>query len=174
MAPTRNRSARMLGRWMAGTALGGVLVLSLSPLPADAATATGTFAVTATVQATCSVTSASLAFGTYTGVALPGTTTVSVTCTSTTPYNISLNAGTAAGATVTTRNMTGPAGAVINYGLFSDAAHAVNWGTTIGTDTVAGTGNGSAQVSTVYGFLPAAQLVTPGAYSDTITATISY
>lgn len=49
----------------------------------------------------------------------------------------------------------------------------INWGNTAGT-MVGGTGNGSAQTLTVYGEVPAGQAVTPGAYVDTITATITY
>jgi spore coat protein U-like protein len=45
---------------------------------------------------------------------------------------------------------------------------------TIGTDTVPLTGNGAAQVETVYGQIPAGQFVAPGSYSDTITATVTY
>jgi spore coat protein U-like protein len=71
--------------------------------------------------------------------------TVTVTCTNTTPYNIGLSAGLATGATVTTRSMTGPASALLGYHLFSNSRYSLNWGVTIGTDTVAGTGNGAAQ-----------------------------
>lgn len=152
----------------------GALAACLGATSAGAATATSTFTVSATVQATCSVVTAPLAFGAYTGTVLAGVTTVSVTCTNTTPYSIGLNAGTSVAATVTTRKMTGTASATINYGLYSDAAHAVNWGNTPSTDTVAGVGTGSAVVATVYGQMPAAQFVAPGAYSDTITATITY
>jgi spore coat protein U-like protein len=70
--------------------------------------------------------------------------------------------------------MTGPGAAVLGYSLFSDAARTVNWGQTIGTDTVTGTGNGSAQAITVYGQATAGQFVAPGAYTDTITATVTY
>ena len=70
--------------------------------------------------------------------------------------------------------MTGPAGATLAYALYQDSAHTINWGNTVGTDTVSGTGNGSAQTLTVYGEVPAGQSVTPGAYTDTITATITY
>ena len=154
-------------------AVGGILLIS-APGHAAAATATGTIAVSATVQATCSVTTAPLAFGAYTGATLAGTTTVSVTCTNTTPYSIGLNPGVSSAATVTTRKMTGPAAALINYGLYSDVAHAVNWGNTPTTDTVAGTGTGSAVVATVYGQMLAGQFVAPGAYTDTVTATITY
>ena len=75
---------------------------------------------------------------------------------------------------MTTRKMTGPASALLSYALFSDSARTVNWGQTIGTDTVTGTGNGSIQAITVYGQAAAAQYVAPGAYADTITATVTY
>ncbi|WP_246526766.1 Csu type fimbrial protein [Plastoroseomonas hellenica] len=142
--------------------------------PASAATATGTFQVTATVQATCLISANPLAFGTYTGTQTDATTTLAVTCTNTTPYTVGLDAGTATGATVTTRRMTGPASAFLNYALFSDSARTINWGNTVGTNTVAGTGSGAAQTLTVYGRVPAAQFVAPGAYVDTITATITF
>ncbi len=148
--------------------------LALTTARAGASTATTTFAVSATVQATCLVAATPLAFGTYTGVAASTTSTVSVTCTNTTPYNVGLSAGLATGATVTTRKMTGPASAVLSYAMYQDSARSINWGATVGTDTVTGTGNGSAQAITIYGQLPAGQYVAPGAYSDTITATVTY
>jgi spore coat protein U-like protein len=152
----------------------GFVALGLSPNPADAATTTTTFGVTATVQATCLVSATPLAFGTYTGAVATSTSAVSVTCTNTTPYNVGLSAGLATGATVTTRQMTGPASALLGYALFSDSARTVNWGQTIGTDTVTGTGNGGAQAITVYGQATAGQFVAPGSYTDTITATVTY
>src|SRR5262245_5956337 len=82
-----------------------------------AATATTTFQVTATVHATCLISATNLNFGTYTGAVANSTSTITVTCTNTTPYNVSLNAGTAAGATVTTRKMSGPGGALLSYAL---------------------------------------------------------
>ena len=150
------------------------LALGLASRPAVAATVTTTFGVTATVQATCLVSATAMAFGTYTGVVANSTSTVSVTCTNTTPYNVGLSAGLATGATVIARKMTGPASALLGYALFSDAARTVNWGQTVGTDTVTGTGNGSAQAITVYGQTAATQFVAPGAYTDTITATVTY
>lgn len=152
----------------------GVAALGLSSPRAQAATATTSFTVSATVQATCLISANNLSFGTYTGTQATANSTINVTCTKTTPYNVGLNAGTASGATVTTRQMQGPSGALLNYGLYQDAAYTNNWGNTVGTDTVAGTGNGTQQTLTVYGQLPAGQYVTPGAYTDTITATVSY
>jgi len=150
------------------------LVLGLATQPAVAATATTTFGVTATVQSTCLVSATALAFGTYTGALATSTSTVSVTCTNTTPYNVGLSAGLATGATVTTRQMTGPASALLNYAMFSNSTRTTNWGQTTGTDTVTGTGNGAAQALTVYGQVTAGQFVAPGAYTDTITATVTY
>lgn len=156
---------------LAGVGLMGTAAIGLSP--AVAATATSTFTVSATVAATCLISAAPLAFGTYTGVLLAGTGSVSVTCTTTTPYNVGLSAGLAPGATVTTRQMTGPATALLGYVLTQDAAHATNWGNTIGS-WMGGSGNGAAQVITVYGQIAAGQFVVPGTYTDTITATVNY
>ena len=152
----------------------GFLALGPASIPAGATTQTATFLVTATVAATCTISTTPLAFGSYTGAISQVNTTVTVTCTNTTPYNLGLNAGLATGATVTTRSMTGPASALLSYQLFRDAGHTLNWGVTIGTDTVPLTGNGAAQVETGYGQIPAGQFVAPGSYSDTITATVTY
>jgi spore coat protein U-like protein len=138
------------------------------------ATVTTSFSVTATVQAACSLSATNLAFGTYSGSLINSTSTVSVTCTNTTNYNVGLNGGTATGATVTNRSMTGPASSLLAYKLLSNAARTINWGNTVGSDTVAGTGSGATQMLTVYGQLPANQFVQPGSYEDTITATITY
>ena len=152
----------------------GFLALDIALLPAGAATATSSLAVSATVTSTCMVSATSLGFGSYSGLVAPASSTVSVTCTNTTPYNVGLSAGLGAGATVTSRKMTGPASALLAYGLFRDTGHTVGWGGTAGTDTVAGTGNGATQPITVYGQIPTAQYVVPGAYADTITVTVSY
>ncbi len=171
IAASRPRHKELL---LAGAGVLAMLVVSLSSAPADAATSDATIGVTSTVQATCLNTATPLAFGTYTGAVAVATATVTVTCTNTTPYNVGLDAGLATGASVTTRQLTGPAAALLAYVLTSDAAHAVNWGITVGTDTVAGTGTGVGQPLTIYGQEAAGQFVTPGAYTDTITATVTY
>jgi spore coat protein U-like protein len=140
----------------------------------QAATAPSNIAVSATVQATCTNTATPLAFGVYSGVQSDSTAIITVTCTNTTPYTVALNAGTATGATVTTRRMTGAATVFLAYALFSDAGRTANWGSTVGSDTVAGTGTGVGQPLTVYGRVAAAQFPAPGAYTDTIVATVTY
>jgi hypothetical protein len=90
--------------------------LVLGSMPAIASTATTTFAVSATVVATCGVTATARPFGNYTGGLINATSTASVTCINTTTYNLGLSAGLATGATVSARSMTG--GAVpLNYAL---------------------------------------------------------
>jgi spore coat protein U-like protein len=143
-------------------------------LEAGGANGSGTFQVTANVPPLCSVAANNLNFGTYIRTQLDGTTTLSATCTSTAPYNIGLDQGVAPGATVTTRSMTGPGSQRLNYGLFKDSGRTINWGATVGTDTVAATGTGVAQTFTVYGRIPASQSAGPGNYQDTITVTLTF
>ena len=97
----------------------------------------------------------------------------SVQCTNTTPYNIGLNAGSTVGGTVATRLMTSGA-ATVQYRMYSDAARTTNWGNTVGTDTVGGTGSGSAQALTIYGRVLAQATPAPATYNDTVTVTINY
>jgi spore coat protein U-like protein len=156
----------------------GFLALSLVSTPAFATTTnTATFTVSATVAASCSITGSNLGFGSYTGAVTTATSTITVTCNAaSTPYNIGLNQGV---------NGTGPYARrmnngtnMLNYGLFQDAAWSVNWGTTVGTDTKAGTSSATAMTGTsvtIYGQIPANQVVAPlGVYNDTITASIIY
>jgi spore coat protein U-like protein len=136
-------------------------------------TRTATFTVTATVVKDCVVSATNLVFGNYTGAVNNSTSTVTVTCTNTTTYTVGLSAGLATGATVTTRKMQNGT-ALLNYGLYQNSTHTTNWGNTAATNWVAGTGAGVAQPLTVYGQITAAQYVTPGTYTDTITATVTY
>jgi spore coat protein U-like protein len=129
---------------------------------------------TATVLAGCSASATDLNFGNYLASLVSATSTVTVSCTNSTTYSIGLNAGGGVGGSTTTRKMTSPALATLNYKMFRDSAHTLNWGNSPGTDTVAGVGNGVAQQSTVYGQMAAGQSGNPAIYSDTITATVTY
>jgi spore coat protein U-like protein len=144
--------------------------------PSFAATSTATFTVQVTIVATCTINSAAtLNFGSQ-GVFTANvdqTSTVQVQCTNTTPYNVGLDAGLGTGATVAVRKMTS-GGATVNYTLYSDSGRTTVWGTTIGTNTVAATGNGAAQSYTVYGRIPAQTTPAPGTYTDTVTVTVTY
>jgi spore coat protein U-like protein len=146
--------------------------LSLSP-PAQAATASSVMAVSATVLSFCTIAALPLVFGNYSSTALAATTSVTVACTLGTTYNVGLDVGIGVGATVAARKMTFTTN-LLNYGLYSDAGHTTVWGPTIATNTVTGTATGLPQILTVYGLIPAGQLVGPGLYVDTVTATITY
>jgi spore coat protein U-like protein len=156
-----------------------LLMLGLMPwteLLAQSQTVQATFRVSARVEAVCEVTATDLAFGTYTsntGAPLQGTTVLKATCTPGSTYNVGLNEGTSPGATVNQRKMVSGTQA-LNYQLYSDSARNTIWGNTTGTDTVTGVGTGLAQDHTVFGAVPAAQVVPAGDYADTITVRIYY
>ncbi len=158
---------------MGGGGLAAALLLGAHAPAASAATATSSIAVSATVLSFCSLTALPLAFGNYSAAAVSATTTLSVVCTVGTTYSVGLDVGQGSGATVTQRRMTFNT-SQLAYGLYSDSGHTAAWGNTVGTNTLAGTGNGLAQVLTVYGQIPANQVVAPGLYTDTVTATITY
>jgi spore coat protein U-like protein len=143
---------------------------------AYAATATSNFQVRITINATCTAATATdLDFGTAGVLAsnIDTTSSLQVTCTNTTPYNIGFNAGVN-GTGVTARKLKAGGSEMIAYSIYSDAGRTTNWGNTVGTDTVAGTGNGSAQSYTAYGRVPPQTTPTPGNYTDTITVTVTY
>jgi len=149
------------------------LALAL-PLAAEAGTTTTTIAVTATVPQACTVAATAMAFGNYdptTGT--NGTSTITVNCVASDSVTIDLDSGlhgTLSGA-ATTRNMQ-VGGTNLNYQLYSNAARTAVWAT--GTpNNVTGTAN-LQLISTVYGQIPASQTANPGAYTDTVTVTLTY
>lgn len=146
-----------------------------------AATATGTFQVTATVVSGCTVSAPALAFGNYdTSSATPtaATTTVSVYCTVGTSFTTALDVGGNGGDYATGRLMLGGTnGDNLSYNLYTDATYTTVWGDGSGaTSTVAGVGTGPlvAVPQVVYGRIPAQQNISADSYSDTITVTVTY
>ena len=152
---------------------------ALCALPAaDAATASGTLTVTASVASVCLISNGTLAFGSYdptSGAALNGSTTVTLTCTLGTPYKIGLDAGAGSGATVSLRKMTG-GGNTLSYRLFRDAGRTLNWGNTPATDTLDATSSAGSLTNTItiYGQIPASEAVPTGSYSDSVAITVTY
>ncbi|MGX5850722.1 Csu type fimbrial protein [Mesorhizobium sp. PL10] len=148
-----------------------------STLPAVATVATGNLTVRITITSECKVQSGSdLNFGSH-GVIdanLDVDSTIGVQCTTGQTYDVGLDVGTGAGATLASRKMTGPAAAVVNYSLYKDPGRTVVWGTTIPAETVAGTGNGSVQNIPVYGRVPPQATPAAGLYTDTVAITVTY
>lgn len=136
-----------------------------------------TFSVSATITKNCTVSAATLDFGTINGFLTANvdqTTTLQTTCTSGTPYKMGLDNGQNANGT--TRRMAGPAGEYTTYELYRDSGRTLRWGndTTNGTDTVNDSGNGLAKTNTIYGRVAPQATPAPGSYSDTITVYVTY
>lgn len=147
------------------------------PAPCANASAGGfTFAAQATVVPQCLVGASPLDFGNGVGLltsAVNAAATLGVQCSNGTPYNVGLDGGQNSGGNVNARKMVlGAYG--IAYQLYQNPARSTVWGSTIGTNTVAGTGNGSTQSLTVYGRVPVQATPTAGTYRDSIVVSVLY
>ncbi|MEI9887774.1 MAG: spore coat U domain-containing protein [Rhizomicrobium sp.] len=147
--------------------------------PGQAATATTTFAVTATVLSGCAVTATNLVFGNYSSIAAtPNDTTSTVTaiCTAGVAYTIAPDVGTGAGATEAARSMTGiVTGGALNYLMYTNAGRTTLWGDgTLSTATFGGTSALVPQNYTVFGRVPALQAPAAGLYADLVTVTLTF
>lgn len=121
----------------------------------------------------CTISTTAVDFGNYTSNQasyLDGTGSVTVNCVSG-AYEIGLNGGQTSD--INNRKMNSGSN-YLYYQLYKDSDRAIIWGNTEGSNTLSDTGNGSDQPHTVYGRIPANQNVSPGAYSDTVTATVTW
>jgi spore coat protein U-like protein len=173
----------MISKSLTRVALAVAVGATLLPMPGSAAvygngTKTAAFDVTLKIIADCTIAANALDFGQSQGVlatAVSVNTTLNITCTNTTPYNIGLSAGTGTGSTTASRLMSGTGAntSTVAFNLFQ-ASGTTNWGNTQGTDTKSGVGNGTSQVHTVYGQVPAQTTPQPDTYKSTITATVYF
>lgn len=153
-----------------------VLSLAIPAIQTNAATATSTMAVSATVLTACSVAASPLTFGSYdvAGAAVNVSSTVEVTCTGGSSYTIALGVGGGSGATFASRKMSFGRG-TLSYSIYTDAARTVVWGDgTGGSNTVSGTGSLSMVTHTAYGSIPAGQSTNAGVYTDSVSVTLNY
>lgn len=103
------------------------------------------------------------------GTSGQGTTLVHVTEANGVPYTVALDKGMSGVRTITAT------GGSITYELYTNAARTIVWGDgTGGSQTAAGTGNGTVQNITVYGTMNMGSGVVSGAYSETVTVTLTY
>ena len=130
---------------------------------------------TATINSNCIVSPTSLDFSSHgllsANVDVAGLITLQ--CTNTTPYVVSLGLGLGSGVTLPTARKMTKGAETVTYGLYSDPARAVVWGTGAG-QTVSGTGTGIAQNINVYGRVPPQTTPSPGVYTDTVVVTVTY
>jgi spore coat protein U-like protein len=135
-----------------------------------AATTTGVLTATANINASCTVSGNTMAFGTYSGTQIDQTGIITASCTPGTSYTIAMTTAQTGGNYVMN---TSPVVDPLNYKLYKDVGRITEIiaGTQIVTN---GHGNGHNQTTNVYGRLPAAQNASIGAYSGTTTFTLSY
>ncbi|MCC4586890.1 spore coat protein U domain-containing protein [Xanthomonas melonis] len=135
------------------------------------------FTASANVPARCNTyVTTDLDFGSIAGSiesAIDRSSTISLACTNRTAWNIGLDLGSNASGGGRRMRHASSANYIV-YELYRDAGRSNRWGSTIGVDTLAGTGNGVAQTVTVYGRAPAPQLPIAGNYNDTVTVSITY
>jgi len=163
---------------------GGVtaIAVNVSKNPPAPTSCTGTgsttgqsFNATATVQNKCIVSATNLDFGSPTGLLtsnVDAQSAITTQCVNGTPYQIALDNGQHASGSI--RQMAGGASESIAYELYRDSGRSQRWGSTLGSDTVSATGNGSPQVTNVYGRVAPQPTPSPSSYSDTITVSVWY
>lgn len=152
-------------------------VLGLGSCALAATTITTTFQAKIAIGASCvfstgAASDIDFGFQNALSAILSQTSTIQVQCTNGTPYSVGLNGGSVAN-NVAARQMKAPAGGLINYSLFQDASHLVNW-TDTGGGLVSGTGTGSPITHTVYGQVPVQATPAVGTYTDTVTVSVTY
>lgn len=147
--------------------------------PAQADTDTQSFKVTLTVESTCDISTVNahdVNFGNHKSTEVSATAdgNLTVNCTNGTPYQIGLDNGENYAAT--SRYMKSTTGSeTVAYTLWKDAARSQAWGNVAGSDTLASTGTGVAQVIPVYGKVElSTQNLKADIYEDTVTATVTY
>lgn len=178
--PTVSNSSTVYSQTFGGnqTSINYGFYLLGAPSCASLTSPGGTFPFTAsaTVVNNCNISANNLSFGAA-GVLngnLSATGSVSARCTNGDAFRISLNGGGSGNVAARVMQRQGGGGSV-GYQLYTDAARSTPWGDgTAGTSMVTGTGNGNAQVISVYGQVPTQTTPAPGTYSDTITATIVF
>ena len=135
------------------------------------------FRLSATVPPSCLIRFGNMEFGTYEpkGGDLRSWADVMVDCSDGARFLLGLNAGIGRGASILERRMTNGAH-TLAYNLYLDAMLTVPWG-----DSMSGRwviwddfGMGAPVHLLMYGLIPGGQNVSPGSYSDTITATIEF
>jgi spore coat protein U-like protein len=156
---------------LAALVLGSALV---TPLGADALTATGTMTVTTGVVDSCttSATAADLGQWTFTA-ASTASSTITVTCTQGAAVSsVGLDNGLFMVGAV--RQMRGAGTADIGYGVYQDATFATAWTNAAWPALATYTAGIAPAVFTAYVQAPPGPNVIAGTYTDTVGITVTY
>mgnify|MGYP006145165105 CR=1 FL=1 len=147
-----------------------------------AATATGTMAVSTSVLMSCNISTTAMTFASYDPTAtvdLDTTATITSTCTAGGAAVITMGQGTnpqsgsSTAAPVRAMSSGGDFPEILLYQLSMGSAEGAVWGDTDATGKAI-TADGTAQPFTVYGRIGKNQTVSSGAFTDSVTVTLSY
>jgi spore coat protein U-like protein len=156
-----------------------VAIAALASTRSNAASASASLNVSASVANNCSISTSALAFGVYdplvahASVNLDGTGTITIACTKGATSTIALNlGGNASGAS---RRMTDGSTNYLTYEMYQDSARSTVWGSSGAAQfTPPAAPTKAARNFTVYGRIPAGQDIPAGNYADTVTATVNF
>ena len=176
------KQAMRANKFLGLTAVVGGLALvaaGFNATTASAATATANLSVSATVTNNCTISTASLAFGSYDPVVahastdLDGTGTVTVACTKGAAATVGLGLGS--NASGSTRRLSNGATEFLSYELYQDSGRTTVWSNSgAGLYSPGAAPSKVARNFTVYGRVASNQDVTAGSYSDTVVATVNF
>jgi spore coat protein U-like protein len=163
--------------------------LMLAAGSASATSSTANLGVTADITSTCTISTTTLAFGTYDPIVTNASSAlqnssgqVTITCSNGSSPVITLgqgsNAATGSTDAVPLRRLVDGAATptsadYLAYTLYQDNGYSTIWGNTSGTGEV-GTGDGTSHTYTVYGSIAGNQNSKVGSYTDTVLATVTY
>ena len=176
-----------IGRRLLNLVIISAIALSTAVLTVPAyADATGNLAVSASVGASCTISSTDLSFGTYDGIVahasqdLTETATITTTCTTGSIVVITMGGGQygAWNRRSRIRQMKNEgSNSYLKYEIYADAGHTFVWNydqTRMRTVTEV-VGNGAPQEMTVYGKVFKNQKdAAAGSYTDTVTIGVNY
>ena len=165
-----------IGRLIAGAGVAALVAgfVGLAQQNVNAATATSSFTVSASVTANCTISAGALAFGAYDPVVanasanLDQTSTISVACTKGATASVGLDNG--ANFSGGRRMKSGTD--YLGYEMYSDSGRSTVWNTAAPVSYTAA--SKAASSLTVYGRAAGGQDVPAGSYSDTVIATITF